>query len=70
MRTTLGPAAREPAAEQPAEFSDDLGGEARIVDVLGHADKAAGGSLPNRGIQRPEQFFVGVEVRKRPTRRI
>jgi hypothetical protein len=62
MRLPPDPAAGEATAEQATELGDDGCGEARIVDMLGHADEAARGSLPNGRFERSEKLFVGIRI--------
>src|SRR6476620_6446068 len=54
----LGLPAGEPATKQPPKFGNDCSGEARIVDVLRHADETARAGLPNRRFERTEQLFI------------
>src|SRR5436305_12078968 len=68
MSLSLGPPAPEPAAEQPPELGDDLGREARIVDVLRHADEPARASSADGRVERAEQFLVGIRIRERAAR--
>src|SRR6476660_3670808 len=70
MSLTLGPPPGQPAAEQPPELGDDRRREARIVDVLRHADEPARARLPNGRFERAEQFFIGIRIRERAARRV
>src|SRR5579871_4573971 len=70
MVLSPGASPREAAAEQAAEFGDDIGGKVRIVDVRGGADEPARGGLPHGRFQRLEQLRVGRRIRERSARRI
>ena len=62
MRLSPRSPSTEPVAEQPAELGGDFRREARIVDVLRHADEATRAGLPNGRLERAEKLGVCVRI--------